>query len=187
MTSTPSSSDRRASRRVSSITTPSRAGSRLSGNRKLLKRTRDLPDNEPQSRARAADLSTRTWRGTAGSLGGIAPEPYRGAIGGCRGYLPGVPPYWERCHGRRVGAVKERPMNRLRLVPPMIALGLIATVGAAWADQSPFAGRWRWNRTQSTVQPNEPLPKDIVTEIASADPSRIRWSVTIVDPTDKRH
>jgi hypothetical protein len=78
-------------------------------------------------------------------------------------------------------------MNRLRLVPPVIALGLIATVGAAWADQSPFAGRWRWNRTQSTVQPNEPLPKDIVTEIASADPSRIRWSVTIVDPTDKRH
>jgi len=78
-------------------------------------------------------------------------------------------------------------MNRLRLLQAMLGLCLVGAAGAAWADDSPFAGRWRWNRTQSTVQPGEPLPKDIMTEIASVDPTRIRWSVTIIDPTDQKH
>jgi len=78
-------------------------------------------------------------------------------------------------------------MNRARFLPAAIGLCLVGAVGAAWSDDSPFAGRWRWNPKQSTVQPGEPLPKDIVTEIATAGPARVRWSVTIIDPTDQKH
>src|SRR5271156_663834 len=176
MTSTPSCSDSSASRRVSSITAPSCAGSRLSGNRKLLKRTRGLPAVAPPSRRRAAALSTRPGRpSTRGLAGGGGGDIWQGAA------------VLDRCHGGCVPPIKEAIMNRLRLLQAMLGLCLVGAAGAAWADDSPFAGRWRWNRPQSTVQPGEPLPKDIMTEIASVDPTRIRWSVTIIDPTDQKH
>ena len=78
-------------------------------------------------------------------------------------------------------------MNRLQLMHAAIGLLSLAAASAAWADDAPFTGRWRWNRTQSTIQTGMPLPKDIVTDIATASRARIAWSVTVTDPTDKPH
>jgi hypothetical protein len=78
-------------------------------------------------------------------------------------------------------------MNRLKVLHAAIGLLSLAAVDAAWADDAPFAGRWRWNKTQSTIQQGEPLPKDIVTEIASAQATRIAWTVTVTDPSDQKH
>jgi hypothetical protein len=58
--------------------------------------------------------------------------------------------------------------------------------GAAWAESSPFVGRWHWNRAQSTLPPGEPSPNDLVSEISRADGS-VTWSVTIVTPDDQPH
>jgi hypothetical protein len=87
--------------------------------------------------------------------------------------------------GRTRSAIKEAAMNRLPL--RLAAVGLLAWAGAAWADDPSFTGRWRWNRAESTVAPGEALPKDIITEIASADRARVRWSVTITDSRDAKH
>ena len=59
--------------------------------------------------------------------------------------------------------------------------------GAAYAEGSPFVGRWRWNLAQSTLPPGVPAPKDVVSEISRADGQSISWSVTIVTPDDVRH
>jgi hypothetical protein len=37
------------------------------------------------------------------------------------------------------------------------------------------------------VAPGEALPKDIITDIAAADRSRVRWTVTITDVRDAKH
>jgi len=58
--------------------------------------------------------------------------------------------------------------------------------GAAWAESSPFVGRWHWNRAQSTLPPGEPSPSDLVSEISRADGS-VTWSVTIVTPDGQPH
>jgi hypothetical protein len=72
----------------------------------------------------------------------------------------------------------------------LAALGLLgwACAGtAAQADDPSFTGRWRWNRAESTVAPGEALPKDIITDIASATPGRVQWTVTITDIRDAKH
>jgi hypothetical protein len=65
-----------------------------------------------------------------------------------------------------------------------IVTGLCAALAAssAWADSSPFLGRWHWNRAQSMMPPDEPLPNDLTTEFSRADGSRLMWSVMIVTP-----
>jgi hypothetical protein len=75
-------------------------------------------------------------------------------------------------------------MKSFWIVPAIVGLCAVATADLAWGQDAQFAGRWRWNRTESTIAPGEPVPKDIVTEIASADRTRIRWTVTITDPHD---
>jgi hypothetical protein len=71
----------------------------------------------------------------------------------------------------------------------MLVMGLCAALaaGAACAEDSPFVGRWQWNRAQSTLPPGEPAPKDVVSEISRADGQSVSWSVTIVTPDDQRH
>jgi hypothetical protein len=50
-------------------------------------------------------------------------------------------------------------------------VGLCAalTVSSAWAESSPFVGRWHWNPAQSTLPPGEPAPNDLTNEISRAD------------------
>lgn len=60
-----------------------------------------------------------------------------------------------------------------------------APAGAAEAGQ--FVGKWHWNKTASSVDPNEPAPKDIVLEIRSADPAHVQWTVTAIDTDGKAH
>jgi len=70
-----------------------------------------------------------------------------------------------------------------------LVMGVCAALAAATAhaEDSPFVGRWRWNRAQSILPPGEPAPKDVVSEISRADAQSIAWSVTIVTPDDVRH
>jgi len=66
-------------------------------------------------------------------------------------------------------------------------MGLCAalTAGAAWAESSPFVGRWQLNRGQSTLPPGEPVPKDLICDIARAESNRVNWSITILTPEDQ--
>ena len=77
-------------------------------------------------------------------------------------------------------------MNRIRGTTVITGLCVALAAGAAWAESSPFVGRWHWNRAQSTLPPGEPSPNDLVSEISRADGS-VTWSVTIVTPDDQPH
>ncbi|PYN44105.1 MAG: hypothetical protein DME00_25555 [Candidatus Rokuibacteriota bacterium] len=77
-------------------------------------------------------------------------------------------------------------MNRIRGTTVITGLCVALAAGAAWAESSPFVGRWHWNRAQSTLPPGEPSPNDLVSEISRADGS-VAWSVTIVTPDDQPH
>jgi hypothetical protein len=63
----------------------------------------------------------------------------------------------------------------------LTSLGLIAYAGAANADDNLFVGRWHWNRALSTLPPGEPVPADLITDIARADTTHVRWSVTVTN------
>jgi len=65
---------------------------------------------------------------------------------------------------------------------------LLAT-GSAWADDSPFVGRWHWNRAQSTLPIGEPVPADLMADFSRIDSAHVRWTITVVNaqgqPTTK--
>ncbi len=74
-------------------------------------------------------------------------------------------------------------MHRLKaicLMTVLTAAGLLAP-GRVHAQGSPFAGRWHWNKAQSTLPPGEPAPADLVMEIARADAAHVQWSITVKD------
>ena len=75
----------------------------------------------------------------------------------------------------------------IRSAALVMGMGAALAAGAAHAEDSPFVGRWHWNRAQSTLPPGQPVPKDVVSEISRADGQSISWSVTIVTPDDVRH
>ncbi len=78
-------------------------------------------------------------------------------------------------------------MTRIRGTAVIMGLGVALAAGAAWAEDSPFVGRWHWNRAQSTLPPGEPSPNDVVSEISRANGDSVTWSVTIVTPDDQAH
>ena len=78
-------------------------------------------------------------------------------------------------------------MNRLRSITVMMGLCAVLTASSAWAESSPFVGRWHWNRAQSTLPPGEPAPNDLVSEISRADGTSVTWSITIVTPDGQPH
>jgi hypothetical protein len=78
-------------------------------------------------------------------------------------------------------------MNRLRDTTVIVGLCAALTVTSAWAESSPFVGRWHWNRAQSALPPGEPAPNDVTSEISRADGNDVRWSVTIVTPDGQPH
>ena len=78
-------------------------------------------------------------------------------------------------------------MSRLRGTPVIVGLCAALMVSSAWAEGSPFVGRWHWNRAQSTLPPGEPAPNDLISEISRADGTYVTWSVTIVTPDGQPH
>ena len=78
-------------------------------------------------------------------------------------------------------------MNRLRGTTVIVGLCAALTVSSAWAESSPFFGRWHWNRTQSTLPPGEPAPNDLTSDISRADGNYVTWSVTLVTPDGQSH
>jgi hypothetical protein len=71
-------------------------------------------------------------------------------------------------------------MSGLRVTKVVTGLCVVLAASSAWADSSPFVGRWHWNRAQSTLPPGEPVPNDITAEISRADSSHLKWSLTIL-------
>ena len=76
--------------------------------------------------------------------------------------------------------------NRIVAVT-VLAAALGATVSPSWSDSGAFVGQWHWNRSASTVAPDEPLPRDVVLKIGAADASRIQWTLTTVDSQGEQH
>ena len=70
---------------------------------------------------------------------------------------------------------------RNRLIAAALALAVSGAAIAARADQPLFVGKWHWNPKESSTAPGEPLPRDVVLNIASADKARMQWSVTTID------
>jgi len=63
-----------------------------------------------------------------------------------------------------------------------VIMGLCAVLLAhpAWAESSPFVGRWHWNRTQSTLPAGEPAPKDVMAEISRMDRTHVKWTLVVL-------
>jgi hypothetical protein len=86
-----------------------------------------------------------------------------------------------------IATCQEDTMNRLRGITVVIGLCAVLAASAPWADSSPFVGRWHLNRVQSTLPPGEPVPKDLICDIARADNSHVKWSVTVLTPEGRPH
>jgi len=71
-------------------------------------------------------------------------------------------------------------MSRLGRARWAIGLGVVLAAGSAWADDSPFVGRWHLNPAQSILPPGELAPNDLIAEISQADSARVRWSLTVI-------
>ena len=78
-------------------------------------------------------------------------------------------------------------MNRLRSITMVMGLCAALVASSAWAESSLFMGRWRLNRAQSMLPPGEPVPKDLICDIARADNSHVKWSVTVLTPEGRPH
>jgi hypothetical protein len=75
----------------------------------------------------------------------------------------------------------------LRSTTVIVGLCVALAATTAWAESSPFVGRWHWNSAQSKLPPGEPAPKDLVSDISRADADSVTWSVTIITPDDQSH
>ena len=78
-------------------------------------------------------------------------------------------------------------MVGLRSSTIVVAICATLAASAAYAEDSPFVGRWHWNPAHSMLPPGEPAPKDVVSEISRADGQSMSWTVTIVTPDDQQH
>ena len=69
------------------------------------------------------------------------------------------------------------------------AAALLLSTAALAADDGAgaFAGEWRWNKTESSVIPGEPVPREVVLRIASATPARVQWTLTRTDADGSEH
>jgi hypothetical protein len=72
-------------------------------------------------------------------------------------------------------------MSRLRAIKVVVGFSVALGAGSAWADSSPFVGRWHWDRVQSRMPPGEPVPSDVTAEISRADSTHLKWSYTVLD------
>jgi hypothetical protein len=73
-------------------------------------------------------------------------------------------------------------MSELHVTRAIIGLCVALAASPAWADTSPFVGRWHWNQAQSTLPPGEPVPSDVTAVISRADSTHLKWSLTVLAP-----
>ncbi|TMQ16809.1 MAG: hypothetical protein E6K82_22850 [Candidatus Rokuibacteriota bacterium] len=92
-----------------------------------------------------------------------------------------------RRRAQRARSSVEDTMIGIRSTALVMGLCGALAASAGYAQDSPFVGRWHWNRAQSKLPPGEPAPKDVVSEVSRADGTSVAWSVTIVTPDDERH
>ena len=71
-------------------------------------------------------------------------------------------------------------MSGLRVAKGVMGLCIAVAANSAWADSSPFVGRWHWDQAQSTMPPGEPVPNDVTVEISRADSSHLKWALTVL-------
>jgi hypothetical protein len=69
----------------------------------------------------------------------------------------------------------------------ILTLTACAAVAAAAAEPNPFLGEWHWNKAASTSAPGEPLPRELVLKITSADTAHVAWTLSTVDEKGERH
>jgi len=84
-----------------------------------------------------------------------------------------------------IATYQEDTMIRLEGITVIMGLCLLLATSSAWAESSPFEGRWQWNRTQSTPPPGAPVPQDLLCDIAKTESSHVRWSITILTTEDQ--
>jgi hypothetical protein len=78
-------------------------------------------------------------------------------------------------------------MNRLRGIAMAMGLCAALVASSAWAESSLFVGRWRLNLAQSMLPPGEPVPKDLICDIARADNTHVKWSLTVLTAEGEQH
>src|SRR5712691_5187448 len=85
----------------------------------------------------------------------------------------------------RIATCQEDAMTRLEGITVVTGLCALLATSSAWAESSPFVGRWQLNRAQSALPPGEPVPKDLICDIARAESNRVNWSIIILTPEDQ--
>jgi hypothetical protein len=81
-----------------------------------------------------------------------------------------------------IATCQEDAMTRLEGITVVMGLWALLATNSARAESSPFMGRWQLNRAQSTLPPGEPVPQDLICDIARAESNHVQWSVTIRTP-----
>lgn len=73
--------------------------------------------------------------------------------------------------------------------PAFMAIGAVAgmAMSTAHADPASFIGKWHWNRTESSLAPGEPAPKDVLLDITDTAGGQLKWTLTEVDPSGQSH
>jgi hypothetical protein len=71
-------------------------------------------------------------------------------------------------------------MRGLGIAKIAVGFCIALVASSAWADSSPFVGRWHWNRAQSVMPAGEPAPNDVTVEISRVDSTHVRWSLTVL-------
>jgi hypothetical protein len=79
-----------------------------------------------------------------------------------------------------IAICQEDAMNRLEGITMVMGLCALLATSSAWAESSPFVGRWHWNRAHSTLPSGEPVPKDLICDIARTESGHVQWSITIL-------
>lgn len=75
-------------------------------------------------------------------------------------------------------------MKQFRRIALIIGFCAGAATNVAWAESSQFVGRWHWDRSHSTLPPEEPAPDDVTIDISRADRSHLSWSLIVLSSPD---
>jgi len=76
--------------------------------------------------------------------------------------------------------VRRVAVKRLKIIG-LCGVGMSLFAGSVWAEDSPFIGRWHWNRAQSTLPAGEAVPADLMADFSRIDSAHVRWSITVVN------
>src|SRR5438045_7671564 len=80
---------------------------------------------------------------------------------------------------------QEDARTRFEGITVIMGLCALLATSSAWAESSPFVGRWQWNRAHSTPPPGAPVPEDLLCDIARTESGHVQWSITILATEDQ--